>query len=211
MGKFALDNRYIELIKSIGIDLVELLRKAALPLDFFAREAISVTSDEYLRLIECISMLAKDDDLALKIGLADNMETLSPPIFATYCSKNAQMCIERLATYKKLVGPILLITTSNDTEFTVEIAPENGVEDLPGLLIEIEIVILINLIRSATKENIVPISVTTKHALKSEGIIEFLGIEVEFGDKNLIVLPLKMYRSPLLAAMTLCGIILNLS
>ncbi len=199
MNKFILDRRYKDLICSIGFNMTEVLRKANLPEDIFSHRTPSLTSTEYIKFMESISLLAPDDETALKIGLAENIETFSPPIFAAYCSKNACTCIERLARYKKLIGPMLFITSKNNAEFAVEITTENEEEELPRLLVETEFVILINLIRNATKENIIPINMMIRHSVTSEAIKKYWGIEPNVGDKNLLVFLLSDAEKPFIS------------
>ena len=51
---FPLDKNYAVLLKSYGISVDELLKKAKLPLDIFVRNNPCVTSKEYYRFIESL-------------------------------------------------------------------------------------------------------------------------------------------------------------
>ncbi len=55
------------------------------------------------------------------------------------------------------------------------------------MLAGIEIVFLINLIRKATKENIIPIKVKSKYSFKNKEYRKFIGIEIEKSSKNEII------------------------
>lgn len=187
------------MLRSIDINVAEVLRKAQLPEDLFSHKTPSITSTEYYRVMEAISTLASDEDISLKIGLAEHIETFSPPIFAAYCSKNACTCMERLARYKKLIGPMQLILHKNDSELTVELTSENEEERLPGFLVETEFVILLNLIRRATKENIFPLSLTTQHYVNKEALKKYWGLEPQVGTKNTMTLSLADAKKPFIS------------
>ena len=57
--------------------------------DLFNRKYSTMTIDEYIRFMEAIRVLSKDNSLPIKMVEIENLETFSPPIFAAYCSKNA--------------------------------------------------------------------------------------------------------------------------
>ena len=87
----------------------------------------------------------------------------TPPIFGAYCSSNARECIKRIAQYKALVGAITFEVSDNESGVTVNIKREDN-EELPEIIVGIEMILLTNLIRKATKEHIVPVKVSVKKA-----------------------------------------------
>ena len=86
---FVVDKKYLDMFKKLGINVEEVLKKAQLPQDLFSRKSQTMTVEEYIKLMEVLENLSKDESIALKIGSVENLETFSPPIFAAYCSKNA--------------------------------------------------------------------------------------------------------------------------
>ena len=113
MNRFILDGRYKELLKYYGISVEEALRKAELPGDIFSRKTPVMKEEEYFRFMEAVGTLSDDPELPVKIACTDQIESFSPPIFASYCSKNGRVCIERLARYKRLIGPMVFDVTDN--------------------------------------------------------------------------------------------------
>lgn len=151
MKHFPLDKNYAVLLKSYGISVDELLKKAKLPLDIFVRNNPCVTSKEYYRFMKAIEELVPDKKMPILLATADNIETITPPILGAYCSSNAKECIKRIAQYKALAGAITFeVYEQNEHEITVEIKGDENIE-LPEIIVGIEMVLLTNLIRKATK------------------------------------------------------------
>lgn len=156
MKRFPLEKNYAALLELYGISAEEVLRRARLPLDLFAHEAPSVNEEEYYRFMAAIDETVDDNELPIRLATAENIEAISPPLFAAYCSENAEACIKRVAQYKALVGAIVYKTESTDGYFTVELSAESEGCELPEIVLGVELVLLVNLIRKATKKNIVP-------------------------------------------------------
>lgn len=123
----------------------------------------------------------------MKLSTSESIERFLPPIFSAFCSKNARMCIDRLAHYKKLIGPMRFEVTEMDDLLTVAFLAGNPELELSGFVAESEIAFLLNIIRRATKEQITPISVSTAMELKDDSLSEYVGIKVENESVNKIV------------------------
>ena len=188
---FILDKKYSDLLEKLGLSTQEVLKKAQLPQDLFNRKSPVMTIEEYIRFMESIKELSKNDSLAIKMGTIENLETFSPPIFAAYCSKNALTCMKRISKYKKLIGPIEFILNENKDNITIEISFANNKNEMPEFLVMTEMVFLIILIRSATKEHIVPIEVITKYNLDNDDYEKFFGVRPKIGIKNILTISKK--------------------
>ena len=121
------------------------------------------------------------------LAISDGIEAFFPPIFAVYCSQNALVCLKRLAQYKPLIGALLYQVAETDTEVSVEILSDNSKLELPEILIGIEFVFLVGLIRKATKEQISPLSATTKHPMQNQTYADYMRIPIVTGTKNQLV------------------------
>lgn len=188
---FILDKKYSDLLEKLGLNTQEVLKKAQLPQDLFNRKSPVMTIEEYIRFMESIKELSKNDSLAIKMGTIENLETFSPPIFAAHCSKNALTCMKRISKYKKLIGPIEFILNENKDNITIEISFANNKNEMPEFLVMTEMVFLIILIRSATKEHIVPIEVITKYNLDNDDYEKFFGVRPKIGIKNILTISKK--------------------
>lgn len=198
MKHFPLDKNYAVLLKAYGISVDELLKRAKLPLDMFTRDNPCVTAEEYYRFMKAIEDLVTDKEMPIKLAAADNIETITPPIFGAYCSANARECIKRIAQYKALAGAIVFEIRDDADGITINI---KGEEDtvLPEIVVGIEMVLLVNLIRKATKENIVPIKVTVQKAFTNSEYEKFLGVEAETGLDNSLTISTQEAEIPFIS------------
>ena len=69
----------------------EVMKKAMLPEDLFARQTPSLTAEEYFRFMGAIDALSPDEQTLIRLAAAEGIEAFSPPIFAAYCSRNESM------------------------------------------------------------------------------------------------------------------------
>ncbi len=186
-SRYFIDQQYAPLIESVGLSVAEVLRKAGLRADLFSAKDITVTEEEYFHFMEAIGeMMPKPADV-VRMGTYDRIETFSAPIFAAFCSKNALACIDRLARFKRIVAPLRLNTVTCADHVEMQMVSYDG-QALPQFMVEVEMVFLINLFRTATKANIVPLSITMTHKPKDNTLAEFFGCEVTVGDHDAFVL-----------------------
>lgn len=195
MRYFPLDPNYAALLRAHGISVEELLKSAKLPLDTFQKENPCVTAREYYRFMQAVEELVPDKKMPVLLATAENIETISPPIFGAYCSADARSCIQRIAQYKALAGAVVFEVAESDTLIRVVIRGEEGVE-LPEIIVGIEMVLLTNLIRKATKKHIEPKQVTTTQLFSNPNYEEFLGVRAVCGSENSIAFSQQDARIP---------------
>lgn len=195
MKHFPLDKNYAALLKAYGISVDELLKRAKLPLDMFVRDNPCVTTEEYYRFMKAIEDIVPDKKMPILLATADNIETITPPIFGAYCSANARECVKRIAQYKALAGAIIFGICEDEQGITVEIKGEEDIE-IPEIIIGVEMVLLTNLIRKATKENVIPIKITVQKSFVNPEYEQFLGLKAEEGVANSITFSLDEAEIP---------------
>ena len=187
MKHFLLDKNYGDYLTAKGISVEEVLKKAILPEDLFARQAPSLTAREYFRFMQAIDALSPEEQTPVRLAASDGIETFSPAIFAAYCSRNGLTCLKRLAQYKPLIGALLYEITENESEVCIEIISADAELELPEILIGTEFVFLIELLRKATKENIQPVRATARQNMRNRAYAEFIGTEIVPAEKNQLV------------------------
>lgn len=183
---FIIDGRYEDLLRYYGLDPHAVLRRAELPADILNHDPINMKEDQYYRFVQAIDDLKPYDDLAVKMASADQIETFSPPIFAAYCSHNGKQCIQRLAEYKKLIGPMTYQIKPLADQTTIELLPVNADLELPAFLVAAEWAFLINLLRRATKQPIKPVKVALKSATEQKALSDLAEIGIDYGTMNAI-------------------------
>lgn len=186
MEHFIVDGRYKDLLKYHGIDAGIVLKKAQLPEDILNHKSITMKEEEYYRFMEAIDIVGCDSTMPIKLSTTTQIENFSPPIFASYCSKNGRICIERLAKYKKLIGPMSFRIKEDMDNTTVEIVSGNDTLDLPSFLVQSEMAFLVNIIRKATKVKIIPKGISMKQDSPNVALEEFMGIAPMAGTSNAV-------------------------
>lgn len=187
MKRFLIDRNYGTYLSAMGFSMDEVLKKAMLSEDLFARQTPSLTAEEYFRFMQAVDALSPDDQTPIRLASSEGIEAFSPPIFAAYCSRNALVCLKRLAQYKPLIGALLYHIEETDTEVSVEILSDSDGQELPEILVGIEFVFLVGLIRKAAKELITPLSATVKSAMHNSAYSAYIGAPITVSDKNKLV------------------------
>lgn len=184
MKHFLIDKNYGSYLSVMGFSVEEVLKKAMLAEDLFARQTPSLTTEEYFRFMQAIDALSPDEQTPVRLAASDGIETFSPPVFAAYCSRNALMCLKRLAQYKPLIGALLYNVEESEHEVSVDVVSAEKAFELPEILVGIEYAFIVGLIRKATKEQIRPLSATVRHTMKNGAYSEFIGVPVSEGKEN---------------------------
>ena len=187
MEKYILDGQYGKYLEMIGVKVGEALRAASIPEDLFSHKKPALDEADYFRFMHEVGKQIKDPELPIKVATADHIETFSPPIFASYCSKNGKMCCERLARHKRIIAPMRYeITEDNDTlTLTIEASHPDLV--MPQFLVESEMVFVIHIIRTATKDKIIPVEVRMVEPPEADNFSKFAGCPIVKADENAIV------------------------
>lgn len=148
------------LLRDMGINASNVLRRAQLPVDLFVREDAALTTDDYFALWRGLEAEADDSALALRIGQAISVELFDPPLFAALCSQNLTTALARIAQYKRLVCPMKLGITSNQEGVRLEISFTQSSIVPPPSLATAELVFYVQFARLATRSHLCPLKVT---------------------------------------------------
>jgi len=100
------------------------------------------------------------DDLPLRFGRAISVEAFDPPIFASLCAPNMNVALQRLSSFKRLIGPMCILevqVTSNGTSADLSCYGYEG--HLPRSLAATEMVFFTQLARWATRKQVAPLRV----------------------------------------------------
>ncbi|WP_448554924.1 AraC family transcriptional regulator ligand-binding domain-containing protein [Thalassotalea montiporae] len=197
--KYMLDIGWLLLLNDLKIDPQDALKKAQLSVCMLDEPQLELTAAEYYRLWESLVTMTKDSSFPLKVVKTISPEMFNPPIFAALCSPNFDGAIKRLKQYKPLIGPIKLNITKEiscddasekNTVITLSGVPNE--QPLPIWLSLFELLFLVHLLRMGTREQVIPVKVELAHDVRSlpslEDYSEFLGIEMESGNANRLVL-----------------------
>ncbi|MCG8570924.1 MAG: AraC family transcriptional regulator [Spirochaetes bacterium] len=185
--KFEVDKAWKIILKDLGINELDILRQAELPEDLFSRANATLTTDEYFRLWLCLEQHFADPLFPLKVGQYIPVEAFNPALFAAFCSPNFNIAMTRLSRYKQLIGPMTLTVDADMDYTTMTFGCLFTDKPLPDSLITMELVFIVHLIRTATREPINPIFVTsTARLIHQKAYSEYFGVDPVQGEKNKI-------------------------
>ena len=187
MDKYVLDGQYGKYLEMIGVRVGEALKESGVHEDLFSHQKPMLDEAAYYRFMDAVGKQITDPKLPIAIASAENIESFSPPIFAAYCSKNGRICIERLSQYKRIIAPMRYEVAEEDGVIKLFIEASNDELIMPKFLVESEMVFIINIIRKATKSDIIPISLLMKDPIEDTEFKEFIGCEINKSENNAIV------------------------
>jgi AraC-like DNA-binding protein len=183
-------------LKYFGMDTAEVLKKARLPEDIFRRKTVTMKEREFYRFMSAISELADDPELPIKMATTNKIESFSPPFFASWCSRNGEICIDRLERYEKLIGPMRYVITKDEKTETVELVPGDPSLALPPFLVQLEFAFLIGIIKKATHKEIKPVRIQMQNLPEQDAFSDFAGIAPEKGEVDAVTFSLKDLHEP---------------
>ena len=145
-----------------------------------------MTEEQYFRFMDAVGFLVTDPQMPIQIATTNKIESFSPPIVAAWCSPNGKVCIERLARYKRLIGPMVFEVVKDEGTLSVTLSTTSGNYDLPQFMVETEFAFLAGIIRRASREQVDPVEATMIHPLETPNFADFLCVSVQQGDCNRI-------------------------
>ena len=159
--RFSVQISWKLLILDMGYNPADVLAFARLPGDLFARKDATLSSSEYFSLWRGLEQVGGVDEMPLKLGQAISAEAFDPALFACLCSPDLNTALQRLAQYKRLVGPLTMDVDITAKGTKVTLACYGNTEPIPRSLGNAELVFFTQLARLATRERIVPLAVST--------------------------------------------------
>ena len=155
--RFAVQMGWKLLILDMGYAPADVLSLARLPGDLFARPGASLSPAQYFDLWRGLELAAGDDELALKLAQAMSVEAFDPAMFACLCSPDLNTALQRLAHYKRLIGPLNMAVDIRTDRTQVTLSCYGSEEPIPRSLGVSELVFFTQLARLATRERIEPL------------------------------------------------------
>ncbi|MFC0264939.1 AraC family transcriptional regulator [Alloscardovia macacae] len=161
MDSFRIDGQYTQVLKKHGVNVREALRRVGLPKDTFAKKDVFFFSTAYMEFMNEVGRQVGSVQGAIDMATSEGIEAFSAPLFAAYCSANGLECLDRLALYKPLLGPLEMMVGSGDLHepsqtVRVDYWMAHG-EAQSAFFTICEYAFLVGLLRKATGEHICPV------------------------------------------------------
>ena len=123
-------------------------------------------------LVEALRRLAGGAKGAIALATGEGVERFSPPVLAAYCADDALQCLERLARYKPLIGPVRFTVERDASAVGVVITAEGEASPMPAFQVLVETAFLLGIIRSATGEPVNALAATMVEPPQGEDLEE---------------------------------------
>jgi AraC-like DNA-binding protein len=156
--RFAVQMSWKLLILDMGYAPADVLSLARLPGDLFARSDASLSPAQFFDLWRGLEQAAGSDELALKLAQVMSVEAFDPALFACLCSSDLNTALQRLAQYKRLIGPLNMVVDIQPDQTRVTLTCYGHTEPIPRSLGVSELVFFTQLARLATRERIEPLT-----------------------------------------------------
>ncbi len=181
--KFVISSNWVLMFNDMNVDIQAVLTHSRLPADLFARENTTLSPAEYFRLWNGIEQATQGRDLPLLLAKHMTVEAFDPPIFASICSKNLNIALQRISLYKPLIGPMALEVTRDQQHTQLKISCYGNEESIPSLLGLCELVFFTQLARLATRSQVQPSSITLTNMPDNKAVYEeYFGCNMQLGD-----------------------------
>ncbi len=198
---FAVHPGWKLLLADVGVRPEDLLRRAGLPGDLFARPSATLTTADFFHFWRVLDEQSDDPALAIRLGKAISLEAFDPAIFAALCSPDLDTALERISRFKPLFGPMALHIDRSTTSTRLEIEFLDKSEPPPSLLVSLELVFFVQLARLATREEIRPIALESPDPPDAmEPFAEYFGRPVRSGPAEVVTFSAVDAQRPFLTA-----------
>lgn len=200
-SSYAVSPGWRVLLHDLGLNPGDVLRRADLPDDLFAREKATLDTEEYFRLWLSMEAESGDPCLPLRIGSSVSVEAFDPPIFAALCSPDLNHALMRLSHFKRLVAPMALDVDVTPARTRLTLRWLDTAVDPPDALVAAELVFFVQLARIGSRSRVVPQEVTGPLRLEPSGEYrEYFGVGVAYASSPSISFDAEDAARPFLTA-----------
>ncbi|WJM85107.1 helix-turn-helix domain-containing protein [Dickeya chrysanthemi] len=160
------------LMQDAGIEASPVLRRAQLPGDLFIRQNVRLDPENFFKLwvaIEAESMSVNADiPVALQIAKVMSSDWFDPELFAALCSANMRCALDRMATYVRLIAPMIIKIDCSGVHTTVSIDFMDNTRPPPDVFLIFKLVFFVQLARLATRTLVQPLRVGWPLAMETQ-------------------------------------------
>lgn len=197
----SLEGMWLVVLRDLGLDPADVLRRAELPEDLFQQERQRVSVPEYFRFWEALDALADDPLLPITLTERAAPESFMPPLFAALCSSCLGVAVRRLADHKRLIAPMVMDVEQEPAGLFVGYRWEDETIRSPVSLAAVELIFSTQIGRIGTREHLRPVRAETPYAIEPLGAYrEFLGCEVETSERHGVTFAMEDVERPFLTA-----------
>ena len=198
---FPLEPTWRPLLKDLGVSPRTVLRRAELPADLLSRDSATLSTVEYFRLWKALEQEVADPMFPIRVSEVLKAEAFHPLVFASLCSTNLSVAVQRIAHYKRLVAPMELHVAQTDETLQLELVWLDRTVEPPASLAAFELVFFLQLARVATREHIRAVRIESLVPLRpAKEYTSFFGVRARRADRHAITFSAADAQRPFLTA-----------
>lgn len=198
---YALDVSWRTLLRDLGVNPANVLRRANLPHDLLQQPSVRLPPQDYYRFWNSIEAESDDPLFAIRLCQSIRGESFSPLLFAALCSPNLLVAIQRLARYKILVGPMRLEITEVLGGVSLKLLWLDAPLVPPVSLVISELLFCVMLARMGTREPICPQEVVAPVLPEPAAPYEaIMGTPIRQGSEPRLIFSVADMRRPFLTS-----------
>ncbi|MEL6607285.1 MAG: helix-turn-helix domain-containing protein [Pseudomonadota bacterium] len=147
-----------QMAQGFSMSIPDFLAAVGMPPTIAASDNPSMTTEQFFQMWERADAMLPD---GFTVDIARNSlaSSFSPQLFAFSCSPDVETGLRRLAVFKPLVGPFKLDFETGDT-FDIIISSPDPAHDLPTCMFGLEIVHILELIRTTSRHHVIPVALS---------------------------------------------------
>jgi AraC-like DNA-binding protein len=161
-----------QICRAFGISLANAVRRAGLP-DGIVQSGRKLLSVELLALWEAVALESGDPALPGKVAEMIVTGPFEPALFASLCSPNLYVALERLAVHKALLAPLRLDIGTDGGVLRLSLRRSEGAEPVPPHVALTELAFMVALARHGTRHPVAPLAVTLPAGAEAEAAAFF--------------------------------------
>lgn len=159
--KIMVSEQFQAFMQQKGVDLNSTLEAAGINRVIW-QEQLELSDNDYWRLMDALDNVFTDD-LLLQFADIHHLGVFMPAFFAALSAKTGRQALERLATYKSLIGPVELVITPHEDLVDITIRGQHlGVEP-PRFTVMTEQLLVLSLLHVGTGRAVTPTLVGSRY------------------------------------------------
>lgn len=191
---FSISNGDMSIYKNLGLSAELILREAGIPPRAVDNGKFVLTREQYKAMYAAIGNQIGRDKI-LDISTIDAKPAFVPATFVGLCASDGLACIHRVAKYKRLIAPYIMVVEDKNDKVSVAYEFEDG-ETLPDFTVLYEQINLLSIIRKGIgNEALKPIQVTGR-VTYPENIIDYMRVRPEKSDRNRLIFDKRTLSRP---------------
>lgn len=157
--RYALEPGVRAALTDLGLNPTAVMLRAGLRPDLLTGGPVWLSADEFHALWCSLEAEVDHPNLPLLIAETLSPEAFAPPLFAALMSSDLNTAAQRVAVYKRLVGPVRVTVEVAAEETTIDLAWPADAEP-PTTLVLTELLFWVALARIGTRSSVNPARVT---------------------------------------------------